>query len=307
MAIPDYQSIMLPLLSFASDRQEHSVREAVDSLADHFKLTEEEKSQQLPSGQQTTFLNRVSWATTYMKKAHLLESTRRSHFRITDRGLEALQEKPLSINVKFLKRYPEFVEFQAKGKSLDNSNGGTALLTEEQEQTQTPEEVIETAYQSIRNDLAIELLQQIMRCSPSFFEQIVVDLLVKMGYGGSRKDAGRAVGRSNDGGIDGIINEDRLGLDVIYIQAKRWEATIGRPEIQKFVGALQGRHAKKGVFITTSSFTAEAKSYAGMVGNKVVLIDGETLAKLMIDFNVGISPIRNYEVKRIDSDYFIET
>ena len=207
------------------------------------------------------------------------------------------------INVKFLRQYPEFLEFQAKrndtAKPLTMSGNGA--------EDQTPEESIEGAYQSIRADLAIELLQQIMNCSPAFFEQIVVDLLVKMGYGGSRKDAGQAVGKSSDGGIDGIINEDRLGLDVIYIQAKRWEGVVGRPEIQKFVGALQGRRAKKGIFITTSGFTGDAKIYANLIENKVVLIDGDTLATLMIDFNVGVSSTRTYEVKRIDSDYFIGT
>lgn len=303
MAIPDYQSVMLPLLRFSGDGQEHSTREAIDSLADYFKLTEEEKTELLPSGQQATFASRVSWAATYMKKAGLLEATRRAHFKITERGCKVLQQNPSTINVKFLKRFPEFVQFQNKRNSPEKVVTAPKAGNEEQ----TPEETIEAAYQSILNDLATELLQQIMKCSPSFFEQIVVDLLVRMGYGGSRKDAGQAVGKSGDGGIDGIINEDRLGLDVIYIQAKRWEGTVGRPEIQKFVGALQGRRAKKGVFITTSAFTSEATSYARMVENKVVLIDGETLAKLMIDFNVGISPVRAYEVKRIDSDYFTDT
>lgn len=303
MAIPDYQSVMLPLLHFANDGQEHSLREAIDSLADHFELTEEERTELLPSGQQATFTSRVGWAVTYMKKAGLLAATRRSHFKITDRGFQVLQQKPATINVKFLKQYPEFIEFQTKRNDSDKATMAQAIGIEER----TPEESIEIAHQSIRNDLAIELLQQIMKCSPTFFEQIVVDLLVKMGYGGSRKDAGRAVGKSNDGGIDGIINEDRLGLDVIFIQAKRWEGSVGRPEIQKFVGALQGRRAKKGIFITTSTFTKDAESYADMIENKVVLIDGETLAKLMIDFNVGVSPGRAYEVKRIDSDYFTGT
>lgn len=300
MAIPDYQSVMLPLLQFVSDGQEHSLREAIDALADHFKLSEPERTELLPSGQQATFASRVGWAATYMKKACLLKATRRSHFQIVERGIEALKQKPASINGKFLRQYPEFVEFQGKRNGSGKAVAAPAVEGEEQ----TPEEVIEAAYQSIRNDLAADLIQQIMICSPTFFEQIVVDLLVKMGYGGSRKDAGQAVGKSGDGGIDGIIKEDRLGLDVIFIQAKRWEGTVGRPEIQKFVGALQGQRAKKGIFITTSSFTNEATQYASMIENKVVLIDGETLAKLMIDFNVGVSPGRAYEVKRLDSDYF---
>lgn len=302
MAIPDYQTVMLPLLKFASDGQEHSVREAIENLADDFNLTESERTELLPSGQQATFTSRVGWAATYLKKAGLLGATRRSHFKITERGFAALQQTPASINVKFLKQYPEFVEFQTKRNDSDKTVPAPAPESE-----QTPEESIETAYQSIRSDLAIELIQQIMNCSPTFFEQIVVDLLVKMGYGGSRKDAGQAVGKSGDGGIDGIIKEDRLGLDVIFIQAKRWEGVVGRPEIQKFVGVLQGQRAKKGIFITTSTFTNEAMQYASMIENKVVLIDGETLAKLMIDFNVGISSGRVYEIKRIDSDYFTDT
>lgn len=302
MPIPDYQSVMLPLLHFASDGQEHSLRDAIEQLADHFNLTESERTELLPSGQQATFTSRVGWAVTYMKKACLLEATRRSHFRITERGSKVFEQKPESINVKFLKQYPEFVEFQTKRNDTEKT-----ITTTTSDSEQTPEESIEIAYQSIRNDLAIELIQQIMNCSPTFFEQIVVDLLVKMGYGGSRKDAGQAVGKSGDGGIDGIIKEDRLGLDVIFIQAKRWEGTVGRPEIQKFVGALQGQRAKKGIFITTSNFTNDAIQYASMIENKVVLIDGETLAKLMIDFNVGVSLGRAYEVKRIDSDYFTDT
>ena len=302
MPIPDYQSCMLPLLHFASDEQEHSLRDSIDGLAQHFVLSDAEQNELLPSGQQFTFTNRVSWAATYMKKAGLLSPTRRSHFKITQRGLDVLQENPSFINVKFLKRYSEFLDFQ--NKKGDDKNVVMANATESEEQT--PEEAIETAYVRVRSDLASDLIQQIMACSPTFFERLVVDLLVKMGYGGSRKDAGRAVGKSNDGGIDGIINEDRLGLDVIYIQAKRWEGVVGRPEIQKFVGALQGQRAKKGIFITTSDFTNEAVQYASMIENKVVLINGETLATLMMDFNVGVSPIRAYEIKRIDSDYFIE-
>jgi restriction system protein len=238
-----------------------------------------------------------------MKKARLLQATRRSYFQITERGIEVLAENPPAISARFLRRYPEFIEFQS-GRSAAERAGVTPTQSSEEH---TPIEIIEAAYQGLRNDLAAELLQQLMACSPAFFEQVVLDLLVKMGYGGSRRDAGQAVGRSGDGGIDGIINEDRLGLDVIYIQAKRWEASVGRPEIQRFVGALQGRRAKKGIFITTSTFTNDAISYASLIENKVVLMDGEMLAKLMIDFNVGISPVRAYEVKRIDSDYFTGT
>ncbi len=303
MPIPDYQSCMLPLLRFASDEQEHSLRDSIENLAQHFALSEAEQSELLPSGQQFTFTNRVGWAATYMKKAGLLAPTRRSYFKITSRGLEVLKENPSCINVKFLRRYKEFLDFQSK--KSDDSKTPVALPPDGSEE-QTPEEAIETAYVRVRSDLASDLIQQIMACSPAFFERLVVDLLVKMGYGGSRKDAGRAVGKSGDGGIDGIINEDRLGLDVVYIQAKRWESVVGSPEIHKFAGALQGHHANKGIFITTSNFTKEAKQFVSQIGSKIVLIDGEMLATLMIDFNVGVSSVRAYEIKRVDSDYFAD-
>lgn len=284
MPIPDYQSLMLPLLSLASDRQEHSLRDAIEQLSEQFQLSEKERSELLPSGQQFTFGNRVSWAATYMKKAALLEATRRSHFRITERGLVVLDSKVNNINVKYLRKFPEFIEFQAK---RNTGTKATAMTLSNELEEQTPEETIESIHERIQNDLADELLQQIMSCSPAFFERLVVDLLVRMGYGGSRKDAGQALGKSNDGGIDGIIKEDRLGLDAIYIQAKRWEGVVGRPEIQKFVGALHGQRAKKGIFITTSSFTNEAVEYVRMIENKVVLIDWQRLSALMIDFNIG--------------------
>ncbi len=303
MTIPDYQTVMLPLLRLASDEQQHSSRGAIEKLADQFKLSKEERKELLPSGRQATFDNRVGWARTYMKKAGLLESKQRGYFKITSRGLEALQKDPQTINVKYLEQYPEFVEFRTKRTVADKPTFSKEM---QEEDTQTPEEAIETAYQAIRNNLASDLIQQIMECSPSFFERMVVDLLVQMGYGGTRKDAGQAVGQSGDEGIDGIINEDRLGLDVIYIQAKRWEGSVGRPEIQKFVGALQGQRAKKGIFITTSSFSKQAVDYTSMIESNVVLIDGETLAKLMIDNNVGVSSIAAYEIGRVDSDYFNE-
>lgn len=302
MPIPDYQSVMLPLLRLTNEKHELFTREAIDTLADYFQLSEQERMEVLPSGQQATFANRVGWAVTYLKKAGLLKSTRRSYFEITERGRQVLKQNPTQLNVKFLKQFPEFIDFQKKRNT--SAKIVPALPAEDEERT--PEEIIENAHQSLLSDLASDLLQQIMACSPAFFEQLVVDLLVKMGYGGSRKDAGQAVGRSRDGGIDGIIKEDRLGLDVIYIQAKRWEGGVGRPDIQKFVGALQGHRAKRGIFITTSYYSGDAKQYAEAIENRVILIDGDRLAHLMIDFNVGISPHRSYEIKRIDSDYFTE-
>lgn len=301
MAIPDYQSIMLPLLTLAGDEQEHSLRETIEALADKFDLTEEERRELLPSGRQATFDNRVGWARTYLKKAGLLVSTRRGYYQITERGMQVLKQKPPEITASFLKRFPEFVEFQRpqKGKV-------TEAIEQDIDETQTPEEEIETAYQRVRQELATDLLQTVTSCSPTFFERLVIDLLVKMGYGGTRRDAGQAVGRSSDGGIDGIINEDRLGLDIVYIQAKRWDNTVGRPEIQKFAGALQGQRAKKGVFITTSDFTRQAQEYVSRIDSKIVLIDGNALAQLMIDFNIGVATIGMYELKRVDSDYFAE-
>jgi len=302
MAIPDYQSIMLPLLEFAGDQEEHSLRQAIDSLAQEFQLSYEERKQLLPSGQQEVFNNRVAWARTYLKKAGLLDSTRRGYFRITNRGVSVLTKNPPKINVHFLEQFEEFRHFRSlRHKKEEKEQGQEAEIQET-----TPEEALETAYQSLRVDLGNDLLQQIKSSSPSLFEKIVIELLVKMGYGGSRQDAGRAIGKSGDEGIDGIIKEDRLGLDIIYIQAKRWENTVGRPEIQKFAGALQGQRARKGIFITTASFSREAVDYASRIENKIVLIDGERLAQLMIDHNLGVSPMATYEVKRIDSDYFAE-
>ncbi|MCP9449157.1 MAG: restriction endonuclease [Nitrospira sp.] len=292
---------MLPLLQFAADDKEHSLREAIESLSAEFGLTEEEKKELLPSGQQPTFENRVAWARTYLVKAVLLEAPRRGFFRITQRGRDILSQRPTAITVKFLEQFPEFLDFRIKrheSKEEIQLPGNRNL--------QTPGELLESAYQKLREDLAAELLNTVKECSPAFFERLVIDVLVKMGYGGSRKEAGKAIGRSGDEGIDGIINEDRLGLDVIYIQAKRWKDPIGRPEIQKFVGALQGHRANKGIFITTSSFTREAQDYVTKINSKIVLIDGEHLSQLMIDHNVGVTPVMSYETKKIDSDYFLE-
>jgi len=299
MAIPDYQTTMLPLLRFAADSAEHSLREAIEALAGEFKLSDEERRELLPSGQQEVFDNRVGWARTYMKKAGLLRTTRRGFFEITERGIEALEKKPSRIDGKFLDQYQEFRDF----KSL-RRQPATNGEQEELELTRTPEEALERAYQNLRSDLAADLITQIKQSPPSLFERLVVELLVKMGYGGSRKDAGKAIGKSGDEGIDGIIKEDRLGLDIIYIQAKRWENTVGRPEIQKFAGALQGQRARKGIFITTSDFSSEAHDYASRIESKIILIDGEQLAQMLIDHSIGVSPVANYEIKRVDSDYF---
>jgi restriction system protein len=303
MAIPDYQMCMLPFLEVLADGQEHSIRDAEDRVAEHFSLTPDERAKMLPSGLQGIFRNRVGWARTYLKKAVLIDSPKRGVFRITARGLQALADKPARIDAKFLERFPEFLEFRGGAKD-DQSASAKAEVAQAQA---TPEEAIELAHQSLREQLAQEVLARVLGCSPAFFEQLVVELLVKMGYGGSRRDAGERIGQTGDGGVDGIIKEDRLGLDTIFIQAKRWQGTVGRPEIQKFVGALQGQRAKKGVFITTSLYSAEAVDYASRIDTKVVLIDGKQVAELMIDFDVGVAPAASYVVKRIDSDYFEET
>jgi restriction system protein len=301
MPIPDYQSIMLPLIRFVANGDEYHHRDVSEALAEKFGLSNDEKKALLPSGQQYVFENRVGWAITYLKKAGLLEKTKRGHFRITKRGVSALNAKPKEINVAFLKQFQEFREFQA----IKRDKEGKEEQSEEKDHD-TPGESIESAYQTLRRGLADDLVQLLKKASPSFFEKLVVDLLLKMGYGGSRKDAGEAIGKSGDEGIDGIIKEDKLGLDVVYIQAKRWEGAVSRPEIQKFAGALQGQKARKGIFITTSSFSKEALDYVAKIENKIVLIDGEELANLMIEYGIGVTTAARYEIRRVDQDYFLE-
>ncbi len=301
MAIPDYQSLMLPLLKIVGDQQEHSIRQAIDLLSEQFSLTQQERREILPSGQQAVFNNRVGWARTYLKKAGLLSSVRRGSFQITSRGLDVLRQNPRTIDIGFLLQFGEFRDFK------NSKQDKTTLLTDAGEHdVRTPEEALASVYQELRTNLAGDLLRQIKASPPSLFEDIVVRLLLKMGYGGSLEDAGKAIGRAGDEGIDGIIKEDRLGLDIVYIQAKRWEGTVGRPEIQKFAGALQGQRARKGIFITTSDFSRDAEEYASRIDNKIVLIDGSQLAQFMIDYNIGVSTQVVYELKRIDLDYFTE-
>ncbi|MEO8231029.1 MAG: restriction endonuclease [Ignavibacteriota bacterium] len=300
--IPGFQKFMLPLLKFASDKKEHSTNEALEHIATEFDLTEEQQNEMLPSGNQKIFSNRVFWAKSYLKMAGLIENTKRAHFKITERGLSTLQENLEEINIRYLKKFPDYVELSESWKK----GGSTSEKEEELQTPQTPEELLDSSYQDIRKTLAQDILSKIKLCSPSFFERLVVELLVKMGYGGSRTDAGKAIGRSGDEGIDGIIKEDKLGLDIIYIQAKRWENVVGRPEIQKFVGALAGQGAKKGIFITTAKFTNDALNYIPRNETKIVLIDGELLASLLIDYNLGVSTQAVYELKKIDLDYFEE-
>jgi restriction system protein len=305
MAIPDFQATMLPLLRHLADGAERTVQETFDALAAEFGLTEEERRTPLPSGRQSVFLNRIAWAKHHLKVAGLIESARCGVYRITGRGKEVLQESPPAINLAYLARSPEYARYRAAVRqSATEVESVPPPKPGGRSDEATPEEYIDIGRSRLRKALASELLERIGRMPPAFFETLVVDLLVSMGYGGSQRDAGQAIGGSGDGGVDGIIKEDRLGLEAIYIQAKRWERPVGRPEIQQFAGALQGQRARKGVFITTSSFTREAEAYAKSIQSTIVLVDGAQLAELMIDHGVGVTLVRTYEIKRLDSDYF---
>ena len=303
MAVPDFQSLMLPLLRLAGDGMDHTFKDAVEAIAIEFSLTPEERNELLPSSSRTTlFYNRLAWAKTHMTMAGLLQAPRRGVFCITQRGRELLASQLARIDMKTLQQFPEYERARRGDVQASVEPAMPAVAFNEL----TPEESIERAHLSLRKDLARELLEPIMQCSPAFFFFFFIKLMIKMCYVGSREEAGKAVGRSGDGGIDGIINEDRLGLDAIYLQAKRWEGVVGRPEIMKFVGALAGQRATKGVFITTSWFTQDAKDYALSSQYKVVLIGGERLADLMIEHDLGVSVAATYQLKRIDSDFFSE-
>lgn len=305
MSIPDYETLMLPLLKRIADGRVRVLRDVMNELADEFKLTDDDRAQLLPSGGTLTFASRVGWAKTYLKKAELLLQPKRGMVQISPKGVTLLGQNPPNINSKFLEQFEAFKIFRTAGRAAQDDTVAAVqdrVLAPEQ----TPDEVMEAANLQLRAALSDEVLERVKASPPAFFEQLVVQLLIRMGYGGSREEAGRAVGRSNDGGIDGIINEDRLGLDAIYLQAKRWEGLVGRPEIMKFVGALAGQRATKGVFITTSWYTQEAKDYASSSQYKVVLIDGARLAELMIEHDLGVSVAATYQLKRIDSDFFAD-
>jgi restriction system protein len=305
MPIPDYQTVMLPLLLFVADGKEHTTAQAAEMVAQEFNLTDAERAELLPSGGSLKLFSRVGWARTYMAKAGLLEAVGRGRFKITNRGSDLLKTRPAKIDVTVLNQYPEFLEFRERSKpnKSDSPNGSEPDIAVAQ---QTPQEQLESSYQVLHAQIAEDLLERVTKASPQFFEKLVVDLLVAMGYGGSRKDAGKAIGRSGDDGIDGIIKEDRLGLDAVYVQAKRWKGTVGRPDIQSFAGSLEGQRARKGVFITTSQFSADAKEYVTRIEKKIILIDGEQLANLSLEFGIGVEPVTTYRIQRIDSDYFEE-
>ncbi len=301
MPIPDYQTVMLPLLHLIRDGAEYPFREAVDKLAEEFALSDDERTEVHPSGTAHVFGSRVGWARSYLKQAGLLDAPKRGVFRITSAGKALLAKNPSRIDNNLLNQYESFRAFRSRGKESEETikSGPPEAASD-----QTPEDAMAIAYQRVRKNLEAELLEQVKAASPAFFERLVVDLIVAMGYGGSRQDAGRAIGRSGDGGIDGIIKEDRLGLDVIYLQAKRWEPTVGRPEIQKFAGALQGQRASKGIFITTSNYSRDALEYINVIATKIILIDGDMLTALMVDHNVAVTKTGTYELKKIDADYF---
>ncbi len=304
MAIPDYQTLMLPLLESLADQQPHKIRELTDVLANTFHLTDDERQELLPSGRQSMFANRVGWARTYMGKAGLLETVSRGTVRITPQGTDVLASHLDRIDRPFLMRFESFREFQKPAPQQATKHSQPTQTSAEIEESSDPSERLDAAYREIRAALATDLLDQVKQASPQFFEQLVVDLLVAMGYGGSRDDAGLAVGKSGDGGIDGIIKEDRLGLDVVYIQAKRWENPVGRPIVQTFAGSLDGERARKGVLITTSRFTPDAERYVDRIEKRIVLIDGERLASYMIDFGIGVTDVSTLHIRRIDQDYF---
>ncbi len=297
MSIPGYQRLMLPLLQYARDEREKTVGDATQDLAAAYNLTPEEEDRLLLSRREPIFMNRVRWAVNYLNKAGLLAQRDRECFRLTKQGAEVLASGSVQVSIDFLHQYPEFQEF------LDQSRTGDKppLFSETEK---TPEELLEENYLEIRRNLAHDLLTKIKSCSPKFFEHLVVDLLLKMGYGGSRREAGQVIGQSGDGGIDGMIKEDKLGLDLIYLQAKRWQGTVGRPIVQAFTGSLEGVRARKGVLITTSRFSQEAQEYVTTIEKRIVLINGAALVELMLDYNVGVVEVGGYRWQKLDNDYF---
>jgi restriction system protein len=306
MAIPDFQTLMLPVLQFAADKADHTNKDLVEHICERFGLSEEDRKATIPSGRQALVLNRVAWARSYLKIAGLLDTPKHGVFRITTRGLTTLHDKPERIDLKFLRKFPEYLAWRTGSAERTLENADTGENSSASTALPSPEEQMDAAFEALRQAVAADIRERLLALSPKRFEVVVVDLLVAMGYGGSRRDAAEVTGKSGDEGIDGLIKEDRLGLDVVYVQAKKWSNSVGRPDVQRFVGALSGQHARKGVFITTSEFTKESREYAAKTEAKVVLIDGRELAQLMIDHGIGVSTAEKYEIKRVDSDYFEE-
>jgi restriction system protein len=302
MAVPDFQSVMLPFLEVLEDGKERTMRDVTELLSQRFNLTDKERQEHLPSGPQGLFYNRVAWAKTHLKHAGLIENPIRGQVAISEEGRKVLLSKPSSINCRFLKQYPSYRAFIGQTQGQDDEENGKGVI----ESPQTPLELLDASFNTLRAATAEDLLARLKTCSPAFFEQVVVQLLHAMGYGGVAADAS-VTGKSGDGGIDGVIKEDRLGLDVVCIQAKRWEDSVGRPVIQGFVGSMDYIRAKKGVILTTSQFTKDALNFVERIeGKKVVLIDGPTLASLMIEHNVGVKLKKVYELKEVSNDFFDE-
>lgn len=301
VAIPDFQSLLRPLLVILEDGEDHAVAAIRADLAQHFSLSQAELEERIPSGRVTLFQNRVGWAVTYLYQTKLTQRPKRAVYQITDRGRQVLAQNPDCIDLKVLSQFKELAEFR-QTKTTPTGNDPAASTSDDE---QTPEERIDSAYRELRSALAADLLDRIFDQTPDFFEKLVLDVLHAMGYGGSREDAVAQLGKGGDEGVDGVIREDRLGLDLIYVQAKRWRNVVGRPEIQKFFGALHGQRATKGIFITTSVFSGEAIAYADDVTPRVILIDGKELAQLMIEYGVGVSASHEYKLKRLDLDYFV--
>lgn len=305
MAIPGYQEFMYPFLEHLKDGKEHSLQSIYKAMAEHFQLTEEQIEKKLPSGRQTVLKNRVGWARTYLNKAGLLTVVRRGVFTIADEGRKVLDDPAIHyIDNKFLSRYASFNEFKNGGaKGIEKP---TKLVEPKEEET--PLELIQENYNILKQDMQDALLDKILECSPEFFEELIVKLVVAMGYGGSVSDAGQAIGKSGDGGIDGIIKEDILGLEMIYLQAKRWkkDSVVSRPDIQSFVGSLVGLQASKGIFITTTKFSKHARDYVNNIDKRVILLDGQQLTDLMFTYNVGVTDEEVFVTKRLDLDFFEE-
>jgi restriction system protein len=307
MAIPDYQSLMLPVLKVAA-MGETRVPAAADQIADALGLTEEEREEMLPSGKQRLLHNRVHWAKFYMSKAGLIESPKRGVFTASLAGKDLLASNPARIDVEVLKRIPAFSEFYNQTSPGTETAEPSEAIELSAASEATPEEQIDAASAVLAKALKAELLSRVLEQTPSFFERLIVELLVAMGYGGTHEDAARQLGKSGDGGVDGIIDEDRLGLDRIYVQAKRYAvgSVIGRPELQGFVGSLVGLGAMKGVFVTTSSFSKQALAWVAGLQQRVILIDGDRLTELMTEYGVGVRVSRTVQVKRLDEDFFAD-
>jgi restriction system protein len=308
MAVPDFQTLMRPVLDQYADGSERPAKEVREALGKALHLSDQDMQEMLPSGRQTRFGNRVAWAHSYLRQAGLLESPRRGIYRLSPRGRDLYPNLPARVDIRYLEQFEEFQEFRQRGGETGVVETGEATTGTTDTVTLTPDEQIRIGSQRLRTNIATELLKRVRLATPMFFEGLVVDLLVKMGYGGSHADAARVVGGAGDGGIDGIIKEDRLGLESIYIQAKRWkdDRVVGRPDIQQFAGALQGHRARKGVFLTTARFSDEARRYAEGLQTTIVLIDGTQLAELMIDYGIAVTEVETVKLLRIDEDYFGE-